>query len=35
MINVPEGFDARTNFINSALFSWDPAKTSNKLQFLD
>lgn len=36
MINCPDGFDARIFFvIIIALFSWNQARTSNKLTFLD
>lgn len=31
MINPPDGFDARNSLLNSALFSWNPEKTSVKL----
>ena len=32
MINTPEGFDARISSFNSALFSWNPLKTSAKIK---
>ncbi len=32
MINTPEGYDARTSESILAIFTWDTAKTSNKIK---